>query len=522
MGGMGQVLTALTAAQQRTSQLQVAILLPFYSYLKDIYHVKRVVDLSIDVQGSYGSSVPVKLSIYAMTYALVPNSTLATEQVTVYLVGPGHRFPFKRAFMAETPIDIYSSAKELPSEWKDLYFLKAASALLGYLSMAKHEQPLFAPFHPHEAVQVVHLHGATNAYLAHFIRDMVQTGQWGPTPPAIVYTLHDYLDELQYSNTVANVLHFGTASPAYTRGHCMFMSNLAIDEADAVTFVSRSMAADIVEGRIDFYLKELVMDSLLRKTYQGRFFGISNGVDFTILDPFHHPQLKDPSHYASTSKSNAKRFLMEHHCLTLQDMTRPLVLYVGRFQYNKGLAMFEQAMTSFVKHNMRLVIIGQPNNYPLARLEVLVHRFPDHSILLSTPQDQDQWLVHYRAAADFVFVPSLTESFGLVAVEGLSFGAAVISTGVGGLKEFLVDRTAGDKHNAFLFKPPALEEAILDAAVAYAQWQSDKARREVHVLQMMQSAFVLGWDQGGVDGPVYDYMRVYSVALANRQNSKGS
>ena len=42
-----------------------------------------------------------------------------------------------------------------------------------------------------------------------------------------------------------------------------------------------------------------------------------------------------------------------------------------------------------------------------------------------------------RAASDISLVPSLEESFGLVAMEALLFGQPVVSTGVGGLSQFL-------------------------------------------------------------------------------------
>ena len=53
-------------------------------------------------------------------------------------------------------------------------------------------------------------------------------------------------------------------------------------------------------------------------------------------------------------------------------------------------------------------------------------------------QIQEEYGPVLRAAADIVFVPSKTEAFGLVAAEGLAYGALVVTTGVGGLRDFLV------------------------------------------------------------------------------------
>jgi glycogen synthase len=53
-------------------------------------------------------------------------------------------------------------------------------------------------------------------------------------------------------------------------------------------------------------------------------------------------------------------------------------------------------------------------------------------------KEQEEFGMVLRAAADVVFVPSHSEAFGLVAAEGLAMGAVVLSTGVGGLSDFLV------------------------------------------------------------------------------------
>ncbi|KAI9025828.1 hypothetical protein CLU79DRAFT_743285 [Phycomyces nitens] len=555
MGGMGQVLTAMASAQQRTGKLDVSVIMPMYSFVRSRNRVRRLVELNVDITDTRGRKKAVEFSVYLLKYPVVPNATLESEVINVYLIGPGKLSPLRRAFNAKAPVEIYSSPKELPQEWKDQYFLKAVGQLISHLTTAYDEQPLFAPLGRPPQVDVVHLHGATNAYLTQYLQMLAEDDHLGSLRPAVVYTMHDYLDELQYTNKVSNVQRFGQVDPKYVYGDQMFMASLAIEKADVVTFVSRSMVADMLEGRLDFYLKELVMDSLLRKAKQDRFFGISNGVDFTRLNPFDHPQLvreqlafppyaRDllkntpdpampltlsaiPQDYASLAKDKVKQFLIDKEQLSPVDSGRPLVLFVGRFQYNKGLEIFEEAVRLFVEHDMRFVIIGQPNNYPLDWLKDLAKKNPEHVVLISTASAQSKWLTYYRAAADFVFVPSLTESFGLVAVEGLSFGAAVISTGAGGLKEFLVDRPRtqsvqdiGDiPPNAYLFEPWSLGDAIKDASVAYKEWHKSQALREVHVLRMMQSGLLLGWEQGELKGPVYDYMRAYAIAMAVRHTS---
>ncbi|KAI8341145.1 hypothetical protein BC941DRAFT_391157 [Chlamydoabsidia padenii] len=622
MGGMGSVVTSLAAAQQRSGTTEVAVVMPYYSFLKNKYDIDKVVDLVIDLRDKQGNLVPIEFRVWKMMHVFNPptpqpdntttfvmidgiNTTITkptepiviphTERVPVYLIGPGNRTPFSQAFRCRSPLQIYSSPAGLPQEWRDQYFAKAASQFLMHQATAIDEESLFAPLlrsAPH--VDVIHLHGATNAYVAKFLDDKRKNNDLGPTPPSIVYTMHDYLDELQYTNTVGNVKKFLDA-PEFTGkdvnhvyGDRMFMSSLGIDRADVVTFVSRTMATAMVEGTLDFYLKELVMDYLLLKAQQRRFFGISNGLDFSTIDPFsteklltrrlNYPdyarQLLDQSavattkdvsvkrvwnlsaasgDFVATAKDKAKRFLVRRKLISEADAKRPLVLYVGRFQYNKGLEWFEQATRHFVENNMTFIILGQENNYPLSKLQTLQAKYSDNVYILSTPKQHRQWSIFCRAAADFVFVPSQTESFGLVAAEGLMFGASIISTGVGGLGEFLKDRpeasmvqqdngawmpayppvrdirlvrdkktkiptvTSGEYYNAYLFNDKdGLTTAIRDAAMDYNRLLASKALREEYILRMITSAMALSWDRQGT-GPVHEYQHVYALALHQRK-----
>ncbi|CDS06183.1 hypothetical protein LRAMOSA08711 [Lichtheimia ramosa] len=639
MGGMGMIVTALAAAQQRSGTVNAAVVMPFYSYIKKKYKVDRVTDLVVDIRDNEGRLVPVEFRVWKMMHVFNPpppplepnitisattledgttvNNTLvdgvmvnvtydealeqyrqqqlemqvpipASEQVPVYLIGPGNRKPFNKAFRASKVQNIYSTPRDLPMEWKDQYFTKAAAEFLAHQAAAADETPLFAPTQmASRHVDVIHIHGATNAYTALYMRDFERRNQLGARTPAIVYTMHDYLDELQYSIRYANAARFFNdisddtdALKPYTRDQRTFMSSLGIDYADVVTFVSRQMAKDIVEGRDDFYLKEFVMDGILRKAEQKRFFGITNGVDYGALDPFSNKVLiqrravfseyaldmlkshqntsaaqQDEStavwHLSTNNKDfvlyakdQAKKYLIRRKVLSEADLTRPVVLFVGRFQYNKGLETFEEAARHFVDNDMKFVVIGQPNNYPLKWIKALQDKYPDNVVVFSSASQQRRWLTLCRAAADFMYVPSVTESFGLVAAEGLLFGTPVISTGAGGLKEFLIDRPfamqqqerdirvmrdrstnapiiiSREQYNAYLFDvnspDRSLEEAISDAAYDYQRNKVSKIRREEFLLRMISSAFALGWDRGNQQGPIYDYNRVYQLALADR------
>jgi glycosyltransferase involved in cell wall biosynthesis len=72
-------------------------------------------------------------------------------------------------------------------------------------------------------------------------------------------------------------------------------------------------------------------------------------------------------------------------------------------------------------------------------------------MLIDTSDFQGEWGTTLRMASDFAFVPSFSEAFGLVAAEGLLFGQTVVSSGVGGLAEFLRSKNDEREGNAYLF-----------------------------------------------------------------------
>ncbi|BGP23528.1 hypothetical protein JCM10295v2_002426 [Rhodotorula toruloides] len=658
MGGLGVMLTALSIAQSDSPLLSIAVVLPHYSYLRYRYtaaEIRPFANLTIPITTHPSSPsrpakhirVPVSLLRWSYTPSAdfmhtpspadEPVSDPPARTIDIYLLGPSDSKPFSAAFKAKDEGDIYSAYKPLRQEWKDLYFARAAAELVAYLG-AKDEATVFeddevelddgeepsSGLSAQRRVDVVHLHGATNALVAHFLRERekeerhVQRLQ--SRHPAIVYTLHDSLDEVEYSNLVENVVHFLPPAPGPTRstdledprtassalarlgpyiyrsGTQLFTSALGIDLADMTTFVSRSIAADIVSGRFRFHLQDLVMPSISRRAKRGDFVGVTNGLDFTERDrnPFTSVKLVenglafprvrggdlfDPSTFPSSpedpsfveSKRRARAFLVSRlpHLFSSSDLDRPWFVFIGRYQYNKGCQFFSTLVEELSRSPSggRLILLGARNNYPFSALTSLSRSYPCHLTLIddrtpSLSSFQREHGTFVRLAADFAFVPSLSEAFGLVAAEALLFGMKVVSTGVGGLVEFLVpmtEREEEDKEeeegvargNSYLFElfpgrsrdadtpqtqgaeedysrsaqdvrpdeemlAPAREQLRQAVRRALADWERDRERtlreREGTVRRLVQGALELRWDRE--TGPVEEVGPLVRLSLS--------
>jgi len=118
---------------------------------------------------------------------------------------------------------------------------------------------------------------------------------------------------------------------------------------------------------------------------------------------------------------------------------QPLLLFAGRIQALKGV---ELALEAFIELRQRcgcghLAIVGGPSG-PQGRetLERVHARIAEAGVIdavsLVAPQSH-QLLSTWFRASDVTLVPSLAESFGLVALESAACGTPVIASAVGGL-----------------------------------------------------------------------------------------
>ena len=102
-------------------------------------------------------------------------------------------------------------------------------------------------------------------------------------------------------------------------------------------------------------------------------------------------------------------------------------------------------------------------------------------------------------ARDIAFVPSFSEAFGLVAAEGLLFGMPVVSTGVGGLREFLHPMSVHSNiGNSYLFglKGTGIGEVGEGGDLGVA---AEYSRPEMEALQPAIQACLRSVDQAILD-----------------------
>jgi len=170
-----------------------------------------------------------------------------------------------------------------------------------------------------------------------------------------------------------------------------------------------------------------------------------------------------------------------------------MILFVGRIEPLKGIETLLRAIALLLKTeeinecNYYLAIIGgepdsngDESDSEMTRLQNLSRELGIHELVIFLGKRSQDTLPYYYSAAQVVVVPSLYESFGMVALEAMACGIPVIASQVGGLAYLVRDGKTGyvvpdgnpkalKQALQKLIENPDLREQMCSQAVDYAR-----------------------------------------------------
>jgi glycogen synthase len=412
----------------QNTQRNVSVILPFYTFLKErVENITLNSIVTLNIGKIYCPFLNVycklKTAFSSRVTARIYNAIDPQTKVPLVLISPGDIYPFTDAFRADNVLEMYlRKGLSLSNNLKDLYF---AFVTIAFLKRQSHV--------------VAHLHGATNGIIAAF------------KPCKTIYTLHDDSFEFDYKLKEHEINLFISKNSQSISSHFRFYhpSLSGIRFATNLTCVSTETSISLKsKDNPNRYLKHL--ESIVHNPHLlfQRMTVVRNGLLInhpinkrTSINPFDNEQLLRVNltfqrRFYDMPKLKCKKHLASIGVIPFNVENDDIwILFIGRYTVEKGVEYFKpliQGMKSYP--NMKFIMMGQSHiTFDIRNIEKL----QNENVYLVSSNVQKNYGVIIRAASDVAFVPSLTESFGLVAAEGLLFGQLVLSTAQGGLSHFL-------------------------------------------------------------------------------------
>jgi D-inositol-3-phosphate glycosyltransferase len=126
---------------------------------------------------------------------------------------------------------------------------------------------------------------------------------------------------------------------------------------------------------------------------------------------------------------------------------RRMLLFAGRIQPLKGVAMAVRCLAELDDPDATLLVVGGPSgpdgHEELERARALARDLGVAANVRFLPPQPHTRLADFYRAADVCLVPSRAESFGLVALEAAACGTPVVAASVGGLRSLVADGATG-------------------------------------------------------------------------------
>jgi len=253
--------------------------------------------------------------------------------------------------------------------------------------------------------------------------------------------------------------------------------------ARRVTTVSPSYAEEIKTPEFGMGL-----DGVLRR-HAGKLRGILNGLDTEVFDPGKDPYLPAPyTREDPSGKARAKEVFRER-----TGLRPPVLAYVGRLDYQKGLDLVLKALPRLLEMGFRLYVQGVGDE-GLQEAFLRAEEENPEGIRFLPAYDEAMARLAY-AGAEAVLVPSRFEPCGLVQMIASRYGTPPVARAVGGLKDTVEDGRTG-----------VLFETYHPEGLLYGVLRLFRLGAEEMGLRAMEKDF--SWE-----GPARAYREVYREAL---------
>lgn len=280
-------------------------------------------------------------------------------------------------------------------------------------------------------------------------------------------------------------------------GHQMNLLKGGIVAADRVSTVSSCYAQEICAPQGGFGL-----DGVLRM--RGPVVeGIVNGLDTQTWDPSTDPHL--PARYSAKNlagKAACKAALQAELGLP-QDPDVPLVGFVGRLDWQKGVDLLLQATPWLLEQGAQLAVLGSGD----PALEGAL-RSAEGPAMRAWIGFSGRLAHLFTAGCDILVVPSRFEPCGLTQVQAMRYGTVPVVAATGGLVDTVLPYDPmAQTGTGWHFHPGSTDDLVLALGNAIHTWRAWPDSFKAIALRGMSQDW--SWEQ-----PAADYETMMRLALA--------
>ncbi|MBI3343080.1 glycogen synthase [Candidatus Gottesmanbacteria bacterium] len=268
-----------------------------------------------------------------------------------------------------------------------------------------------------------------------------------------------------------------------------------LEYADVITTVSPTFAREMLSQNYGPHVTAIL------KQRKDRLVGILNGLDTTLWDPKHDPNLSDK--YSIKNVHTIKLKLKAHmrQSLKLPEVNVPVFGFVGRLdKHQKGLDILLEATEKLLKKRViQLVMLGTGVPPVVKAIEKVQAKYPESFAFIHTFDERLARRIY--AGSDVLLVPSKYEPCGLTQMIAMRYGTIPLVRKTGGLADTVEDGVTG-----FVFEKYQASALASSMERATRAWQEPKRWQKMVKTAMRQD---FSWKRSA-----REYLGVYRKLVA--------
>jgi starch synthase len=313
--------------------------------------------------------------------------------------------------------------------------------------------------------------------------------------------------------TIHNLAYQGRTNPGWLFGFPHFREAFARD-GDCNPLVGGIRLADVIVAVSPTYAREILteesgmgVDGVLRAR-ANRLVGILNGIDTTVWDPAHDPNLAEPYSWDDMGgKAPARRAVLDE--MGLPDLSSPLLVMVSRLVAQKGVDLLLPALDMVERMPLQVAVLGDGD---LSLAEALVDGASRQPQRVAFRHGYDERLSHALfAGGDLLAMPSRFEPCGLAQMQAMRYGTLPIVTDVGGLHDTVVDVDTNPREGTGVVADEPTPLALLDALHRGVRAHGAPARRKA----MQKRGMAIDWSW---TAPAREHLDLYQQLTDDRRS----